>query len=203
MNQKLEVLTQKLYNEGIHRAEIEGKKLIDQARQEAEQIKKQAEKQAAEMVAEAREEIRNHKQRTLSELHMMSTQVVEALRQQISALITERAIDTPVRDALRDENTVSALIQSIARQIKVSSDDTLVIHLPELEAAQWKDKLRQTLTHVLENAPAIHPASGLKSGFQIGRQGENFRISCTDEDFKYYLRSFLSQEFQSLIGSEN
>lgn len=199
MDQKLEALTRKLYEEGVQKAESEAQRILAQARKEADAIRLQAERQSVDMLAKARDESAALQRRTRSELHMMSTQARERLRQELESLLTARIVEQPVRESLKDQDLVRQMILDIARHLRTGPDDTLSLALPEETARAWGESLRQRLQEELGRGVALHPAPGLKGGFQIGREGQHFRLSFTEEDFQAYLGQFLSREFQDLI----
>jgi len=200
MDQKLEALTRKLYDEGVQRAEAEAQRILAKANQDAEAVRLQAERQAVDILAKARDESMALQRRTRSELHMMTTQAREQLRQEMESLLAARVIDAPLKEALRDGDLVRDMILAIASHLKPGPNDTLSLALPEEMVNDWGPKIRVRIAEVLGSEPVIHPLPGLKGGFQIGREGKHYRISFTEEDFQTYLRQFLSREFQDLIN---
>lgn len=63
MENKLDILTQKLYNEGVDKARQEAENIINQAKQEAEKIIADAKAKAAQMNADTETEVSNLKKR--------------------------------------------------------------------------------------------------------------------------------------------
>ena len=53
MENKLQELTQKLYNEGVGKANLEAEKILAEAKSEAEKLKQNAEKDAQKIIANA------------------------------------------------------------------------------------------------------------------------------------------------------
>ena len=68
MENKLDILTQKLYNEGVDKARQEAENIINQAKQEAEKIIADAKAKVAQMNADAETEISNLKKKAESEM---------------------------------------------------------------------------------------------------------------------------------------
>ena len=105
MENKLQELTQKLYNEGVEKANEEADKIIKEAKAEADKIKKNAEKKAKGIIEEAEQKSEEIKKNVHAELELASKQTVRKVKQQITDLITSKVIDEPVKKLLTMKNS--------------------------------------------------------------------------------------------------
>ena len=87
MENKLDILTQKLYNEGVDKARQEAENIINQAKQEAEKIIADAKAKVAQMNADAETEVSNLKKKAESEMTLSARQAITALKQAITNLV--------------------------------------------------------------------------------------------------------------------
>ena len=84
---KLELLTKKIYEEGIEKAQQDAQDILNKAKNEADNIVKEAENKANAIIEKAQSESAALRQKTETELGMSAKQAVAALKQQITNLI--------------------------------------------------------------------------------------------------------------------
>ncbi len=77
---KLQELTDKLFNEGLSKGKAEGEALLAKARKEAEEIVAQANKEAETIVAKARREAEDLATKVNGDLRMAGAQTLQATR---------------------------------------------------------------------------------------------------------------------------
>jgi V/A-type H+-transporting ATPase subunit E len=202
MDNKLEVLTRKLYEEGIGKAEAEARKILEKAKQDADLERERANHQAAAIIARATDEAASIRKRTQSELQMMATQARQKVRLEIEQLIRTKAVDEPLREAMKKPELIQDAVLMILDAMQLDASDTVHIQVtPEVQEAIGQ-ALKARIAAVLETEPLVNPDHRLKSGFQISREGSQYKLSFSEEDFKTYLYQFLSPEFQELLGGE-
>ena len=83
MQNKLQELTDKLYNEGLSKGKQEGEAVLANARVQAAEIVDNAKKEAAGIVAAARKEAENIRAKADGDLRIAAGQSIEATRQAI------------------------------------------------------------------------------------------------------------------------
>ena len=76
MENKLQELTQKLYNEGVEKANVEAEKILAEAKSEAEKVKQNAEKEAAKIISAAEQKSTEIKKNVDAELNLASKQTI-------------------------------------------------------------------------------------------------------------------------------
>ena len=114
---KLQELTQKLYNEGLSKGKEEGEALLSQAREEARKIVDQAKEEAEQILAQARKEAQDFKVKVEGDVKMSSVQALQATRSDIENLIVAQAV-SPVKDALSQEAFLKGL--SLLLQVEIT-----------------------------------------------------------------------------------
>ena len=87
MQNKLQELTDKLYNEGLSKGKNEGEAILANAKVQAEEIIAQAKKEAEAIVAGAQKEAQDLKTRTAGEIALASRQSISQTRQAIEGLV--------------------------------------------------------------------------------------------------------------------
>ena len=99
MENKLQELTDKLYNEGLSKGRQEAEALKAAAAKESEQIISDARKEAERILETARKEAEELRTRVEGDIRMASSQTISALRQQIENIIITKAVSPDVKAA--------------------------------------------------------------------------------------------------------
>ena len=102
MSDKLQELTEKLYNEGLSKGKEEGKLLLARAREEADRIISDARSQAATIVSDAEKQADDVKNKTASDLKMASAQCLQATKKDIENLLVKAIGAAPVEKQVSD-----------------------------------------------------------------------------------------------------
>jgi V/A-type H+-transporting ATPase subunit E len=193
MENKLQELTQKLYNEGVEKANEEADKIIKEAKAEADKIKKNAEKDAKGIIEEAEQKSKEIKKNVHAELELASKQTVRKVKQQITDLITSKVIDQPVKKALDDEKFVKEIIETMIKnwdpQKKESVD--LSVLLPEKLEKEFEKYFKAKTGNELNAKLELSFSDAVKGGFKIGPADNSYKISFTEEDFINFFKSYL------------
>lgn len=200
MDNKLEVLTQKLYKEGIEKAEVEAQKILTNARKESDAIIKRAEDHASAILSKAEDDASNTAKRSRSELHMMAIQAREKVRQELENMLKVKAIDQPLKASLSDHTFLNQILLQVVSNLKLDKGDNITIELPEAQLKASRETLKQQLHAVLGSEPTLNADHSLRSGFRISKDNQSYKISFTEEDFKTYLYQFVTPDIQDLLN---
>lgn len=194
MENKLDVLTKKLYEEGVDKANREAEKIMAKAKEEAAKLIADAEAKVKEMKAGAEADIENLKKKAESEMALSARQAITALKQSVTNLISGEVAGEIVKSGFKDEAFVQELLVEIVKKWDVASGNlNLELILSESEkanfqkfvAAKYKDLLDRGLeikTGNTEDAFVIQPKEG---GYQVAFSEELFEAF-----FNQYMRSF-------------
>jgi len=200
MENKLQELTEKIYQEGLTRGRQEAEVIISEARGKAEEIIKNAEEQAGAIIERSGRDSEELKKNTLSELRISFRNSLNALKQDIEDLITGRIVDEPVGEVLSDTSFVAGLIESAVKKIFDSNiADGVDIHLPEAMAGEIERQLRKDTAKAISGGIALVPVKTMEKGFEIVPRDKDYKIRITDADMETYIKEFLRPKLVSLL----
>ena len=189
MENKLDVLTKKLYEEGVDKANQEAEKIIAQAKEKAAKLIAEAEEQAKGIKAGAATEVENMKKKAESEMTLSARQAITALKQSITSLISGEVAGNIAKAAF-----VQEMIVAILKKWDVASGNlNLELILSEEEKEKFQQfvatKYKELLDKGLEikvgdhtDAFVIQPKDG---GYQVA-----FSEKLFETFFNQYMRSF-------------
>lgn len=110
MEQKLENLTKKIYDEGVERAKKEAEEIIQKARQDAEKIIQKARDEADNIHKKAENESAELKRNTQADLRLAGNQAVSALKQQIKELLAAHILKEKTSELFADPAFLKEMI---------------------------------------------------------------------------------------------
>ena len=196
--QNLENLTEKIYQEGIARAEAEAQQILEKAEKEKTALIESAQSEADSIINAARVEAENIRRNVESELKLKGNQAVSDLKARIRDILSSKILDEPVRNMANDEEFLRKLILEIATHWK--KNDLIELHLP----AELGEKLSNNFTAKIEkelHGLSIEFDNSMKSGFRIGRKEDAYEISFTGDDFLTFFRSYLDDQTNRILFS--
>lgn len=195
---KLQELTQKLYNEGLSKGKEEGEALLAKAQEEAAQIVKQAQEQAEAILAQARKDAQDFKVKTEGDVKMASTQALQATRSDIENLIVADAT-APVKDALSQEAFLKEIITVVAQRFSAQESTDLALVLPEKLQKSLEPFVKEELGKTLGKGVEASFSKKLSGGFKIGPKDGSYFISLTDESFQALIGDYLRPATKKLL----
>lgn len=199
MENKLQELTQKIYNEGVEKAGQEAAVIIENARKQAEELTSKARKESDDILKQAGLEAEEIKRNALSEARMSSKQAVSAIRQQIASLVTAKVVDAPVKAAISDKAFIGDLIIKAIENY----NNNAALALPAADEKALEQYFGKRLEEVIKSGVDITFDDKINGGFRIGPKDNSFVISFTDEDFITFFRSFMRpRTINLLFGGE-
>ncbi len=202
MENKLQELTDKLYNEGLSKGKTEGEALLAKAREEAAAIVAAAEKEAADIKSKAEKEAADYKTKVSGDLKMAAGQSVQATRKDIENLIVFKASDSAVDNALSDEAFVKEIIKSVAEKFSADEAVDLNLVLPESLKSALEPFVKNELTSILKGGVNAEFSKKISGGFKIGPKDGSYFISFTDETFKELISEYLRPATRKLLFGE-
>lgn len=202
MQNKLQELTEKLYNEGLSKGKEEGNALLAKAEARAAEIVAEAEKQAAEIKAKAEKEAADYKVKVTGDLKMAASQSIQATRKDIEDLVVTKMTSAAVEKALGEEAFVKEIIKSVAEKFNAEEPVDLNIVLPESLKSALEPFIKNELSTMLKGGVDASFSKKISGGFTIGPKDGGYYISLTDETFKELIGEYLRPATRKLLFGE-
>ena len=196
---KLQELTQKLYDEGLAKGKQEGEAVLQKAVEEAGSIVKKAQEEAEAILAKARKEADDFKVKVEGDVKMASMQALQATRADIENLVIAKAVDAPVAKALSSEEYIKGIITAVAQKFSAEEPADLSLVLPESLKAALEPFVKNELGKLLGKGVEASFSKKLAGGFKIGPKDGGYFVSLTDETFKDLIGAYLRPATKSLL----
>ncbi len=202
MQDKLQQLTDKLYNEGLAKGKAEGEAILARANEEAGRIIDAAREEAAAITAKAKREAEDLSSKVRSDLKMSSEQAVQATRNDIENLLVGKITDEAVGKALSNPDYIKDIISQVAARFDASSQCDLSLILPESMKEELEPFVKGELAKTLKNGVSAAFSKKNTGGFSIGPKDGQWFISLTDETFKSLISNYLRPTTKKLLFGE-
>ena len=196
---KLQELTQKLYDEGLAKGKQEGEAVLQKAVEEAGSIVKKAQEEAEAILARARKEADDFKVKVEGDVKMASMQALQATRADIENLVIAKAVDAPVAKALSSDEYVKGIITAVAQKFSAEEPADLSLVLPESLKAGLEPFVKNELGKLLGKGVEATFSKKLAGGFKIGPKDGGYFVSLTDDTFKDLIGAYLRPATKSLL----
>lgn len=196
---KLQELTQKLYNEGLSKGQEEGKAIVEKAQAEAEAIVKKAQEEAEAILARAKRDAEDYRTKVDGDVKMAAQQALQATRQGIENLIVAKAVDAPVEKALAEPAYLKEIITAVAKGFTASEAQDLALVLPEKLQKELEPFVKGELAKAVGKGVEASFSRKVSGGFQIGPKDGSYFISLTDEAFKELIGAYMRPATKELL----
>lgn len=199
MNDKLQQLTDKLYQEGLSKGKKEGEAILQEAQKKAEEIIAQAQKQADEILGKAKAEARDWQHKVESDVKMASAQSLQATKKDIENVIIGSIAAEPAKKALADTNFLKDIIIEVARRFSTENAADLSLVLPEKLQNQLEPFVKNELAKVLGKEVKVSFSKKIAGGLTIGPADGSYFVSLTDETFSELIGEYLRPATKKLL----
>lgn len=201
MEQKLQEITDKLYQEGVIRGNEEAGKIINEAQQKAASIIDGAKKEAAALIAEAEKKATDLTRNTHSELRLASKQLISSLEQEVVDLVNGKIVEEAVKTATDDKQFIEQLLLTAVEKWVAGQDPKVFVAPAEKKAIE--DFFASKAKQLLDKGVTIESANNIKAGFQIGPSDGSYKVSFTREDFIRFFKEFLRPKIVDLLFEDH
>lgn len=199
---KLQQLTDKLFNEGLSKGRQEGEALLEKARAEAEGIIENARAEAAKIIASANKDAEDLKTNVSGDVRMAAVESIQATKQDIENLIITKMSSEAVSKALSEEEFVKGIIKAVAEKFSAEESSDVALVLPESLKASLEPFVKNELSSLLGKGLEATFSKKIAGGFRIGPKDGGYFISLTEDTFKNLIGEYLRPTTKKLLFGE-
>lgn len=199
MSNKLQELTDRLYNEGLSKGKEEGEILLSKARKEADEIIANARKQAEDIVTEAENRAAQLKEKAESDIKMASEQALMATKKDIENLLVNALCTEETEKVLSEEKFLKEIILAVAQKFSTQQSEDISLVLPASLKSMLEPWVSTELKKTLKKEISVDFSKKIKGGFSIGPQNGSWYISMSDESFKALISEYLRPVTKKLL----
>ena len=199
MNDKLQQLTDKLYNEGLSKGKQEGEAILAEARKKADDIVAKATKQADDIIAKAKADAEDYRHKIESDLKMASAQTIQATKKDIENLVVTKIAAEPVKDALSEPDFLKEIIKEVAKKFSAENPEDIAMVLPEKLKKDLEPFVAGELPKAVGKEVKVSFSKKVAGGLTIGPADGSYFVSLTDETFSSLIGEYLRPATKKLL----
>ena len=201
MENKLQQLTQKLYDEGLEKGRTEADKLVAAAERRAEKIVADAERRAEEIVRAAERKAEDVAKNTMTEIALAGKQAVARIKSEIASLIVARATSEGVKAAVADPAFIKETLLSVAKNWNGADSGKVELQalLPEAQRAAFDAAFAASAQELLAAGIEVGYSPEVKTGFKVGAKEGGYYISFSDADVEALLGEYLREKVSAML----
>ena len=202
MQNKLQELTDKLYQEGLSKGKEEGEEILARAREESERIISDANREAAAIMDRAAKEEAALRSKVEGDIKMASAQAIQATKKDIENLVVAKISDEKIKEALSDPSFIKRIIKVVAERFSAEQSTDLSLVLPESLKESLEGFVSGELSRALKGSVSASFSKKVAGGFTIGPADGSYFISFTDESLKALIGEYLRPVTRKLLFGE-
>ncbi len=201
MENKLQVLTQKLYDEGLEKGRQEADQLVSDAKAKAAKIIEDAKAEAEAITKKANSTAEDTQKNSMTEIALAGKQAIAKIKSELEGAIVTQLIAEPVKAASMDAKFITEMLLAVASNW--SGSDSSKISLEALLPEAAKEKLDAAITKsaakLLKAGVEVGYSKQVTSGFKVGAKDGGYYISFSAEDFDALMRGYIRERLSSTL----
>lgn len=201
MENKLQQLTQKLYDEGLEKGRSEAGRLVADAEARAAKIVAEAKAEAEAIVRAARTKAEDVEKNTMTEIALAGKQAVAKIKQEIASAIVARATAEGVKSAVVDPAFIREMLLSVARNWNGADAGKVELQalLPETERGKLDETFAESARALLAEGIEVGYSDRVRTGFRVGAKEGGYYISFSEADVEALLSEYLRDKVSEML----
>lgn len=202
MTDKLQELTERLYNEGLSKGKSEGEAIVKEATKKAEEIISEARSKASSIIGEAEKKAEEMKAKAESDVKMASAQAMQATKNEIGNLLLNASVTDKTSEAVKDSDFLKTIIKTVAGKFSASEGVDIGLVLPEKLKGDLEEWVSGELASTLNCGVSASFSKKINGGFTIGPMDGKWFVSLTEESFNALFAEYLRPVTRKLLFGE-
>ncbi len=201
MENKLQQLTQKLYDEGLEKGRSEADKLVAEAKEQAAKLLADARKEADEILKKAEMKAADTAKNTETEIALAGKQAVGRIKAEIASMIVAKTTKESVKAATLDAAFLKEMLVAVARNWNGASAGKVELQalLPESECKQLDAAFEKATKELLAEGIEVGYSNEVKSGFRVSQKEGGYYISFADADIEALISEYLREKVSNML----
>ena len=201
MSDKLQELTDKLYNEGLSKGKQEGEELLQKAHAEADGIIAEAKAQAERIIAQANKEAEELKTKVNADVKMAATQSIAVTKQEIEKMIVTKTAAEGVKQSLSKADFTKEMISSIVKAFNPQNATPVDLNLilPESLKAELESFVKNEIAQQFKGEVKVEYSKKMNGGFKVAPKEGGYMLQFTDEEFSQLIANYLRPATKKIL----
>ena len=203
MTSKIQELTEKIYKEGVDKAQNQADVLLKEAEEKAAGLINDAQQKADNIILEAERKSQEIFRGIKEELQSISSQVLATTKEKITESIVTDASQKISNNLIEDRDFLKSLVLELVQKWNMENGpiDDLSLILSEEQLGRLDEIFKTGALQIMKSKKQILFDPSIKNGFQIISNTEGFKVSFTEEDLENFFKIFMKPRIQEYLFS--
>lgn len=201
MDNKIQELAQKIYQDGVEKANAEALSIVKNAEKKRDELLAAAKAEAEKILSSARAEAKVTKEQTESDLKNVISNASDALQTSITNMVNSAAITKGVDAAFSNPESLFAIVVEMSKQMFAS--DANGVEISSSDASKLEEYFRKEAKDILDKGVKIKEVAGKSASFDIAPEGADYKVNISKESFAEYFKSFMRPRMQEILFGGN
>ena len=199
-NNKLQELTQKLYNDGLEKGRSDAERLVAEAQEKAAAILAEANAKAEAIAKAAEARAEDIAKNAMTEITLAGRQAVSKIKSELTEAVIMKSTGVAVKAATMDAAFVKELLLAVAKNWNsTTADVSLKALLAEDKKAELDAVMQKSAEELAKAGVEVGYSKEVKTGFKLGEKKGGYYISFTDESFDALLKEYLREKVSNML----
>ena len=201
MQDKLQELTDKLYQEGLSKGKQDGEALLKKAQGEADRIVADAKAEAERIIAQANKEAEELKTKVNADVKMAATQSIAVTKQEIEKMVVTNAAAQGVKANMGNADFVKELITSVVKAFNPQNAAPVALDLilPESLKTQLEPFVNNEIANQFQGEVKVDYSKKMNGGFKVAPKDGGYMLQFTDEEFNQLIANYLRPATKKIL----
>ena len=201
MTDQLQDLLQRVYQEGVQKAQAEAEQIIQAANRTADDAVSKAKAEAETIIQDAKTKAEELKKNSETDLKMAASHTLNSVKQNLVDVILLKSLDDPAKAGFSDPAFLKDIILSALDAWKASGGQG-TIQISESMKGKLDEGFLGSIGSKLQGELKVDFSPAMKSGFSLSPIDGSYKLSFTDEDFSNLFKGYLRPRTAELLFSE-
>lgn len=193
--EKIQELTEKIRREGVEKGQTEAAQIVEQAKQQAEKIVADAKAQAEAITSKAKKDAAELDKNTKSELKLYMGQAVNALKSEITTMVTDKVVAESTKKLTDDKDFLGKFTVALATEWAKTQD----IIISTADADGLKAYFAKEAKALLDKGVKIEKVNGKQTLFSVQPADGSYRVDFGKEELESYFKGFLRPQLIDML----
>lgn len=202
MDNKIQELAQKIYQDGVEKANAEAESILAAARAKRDELLATANAEAEHILNSAKTEAKATRERNEADLKNVILNAGDALKTTVTDMVNSEAVRKGVNAAFADPEVLYSIVVEMSRQMFASDANGVII--TGSDADKLEEYFRKEAKDILDKGVQIREVAGKSAHFDLSPVGADYKLNVSEEAFAEYFKSFMRPRMQELLfGDQN
>ena len=201
MDNKLDLLTKKIYEQGVEKANHDAVEIVENAKKEAEKIVNDAKAEAERIVNQANKEAEELKTKVAADVKMAATQSIAVTKQEIEKMIVMNAAENGVKASLSSADFVKELVKDVVKAFNPDNASPVALDmiLPESMKAEVEPFVKNEISKMFKSEVRVEFSKKMNGGFKVAPQDGGYVLQFTDDEFMQLIANYLRPATKKIL----